>query len=196
MSIKRIFLFLTVLIALSGCNVMKDLGGAYNMTQCKYDYNSISKLSLAGTDLSKGVTLASAPKLLALLSGVTPSSLPLDMTLNLNVNNPNQTAAALQGLQYILSIDDVQFTTGSLNQALSIPAGGTQVLPLNIGVDLATLISGGSKEAVIGIAKNFIGIGDKQSSVTLQLKPTFSVGGVPITSPVYIPVNFSFGGMK
>ncbi len=195
MKIKRIFFLLTVLIALTGCNVMKDLGGAYNMTQCKYDYQSISKLSLGGTDLSKGISLLSAPKLLALLSG-SATNLPLDMTLNLNVNNPNSTAAALQGLQYILSIDNIQFTTGTVNQALNIPAGGTQVLPLQIGVDLATLLTSDTKEAVIGIAKNFIGLGDKTSNVTLQLKPTFSVGGVPITSPVYIPVNFSFGGMK
>ncbi len=195
MNMKRIFLLVTVLATLSGCSVMKDLGGAYNMTQCKYDYKSITNLSLAGTDLSKGITLAAAPKLLALFSG-TASNVPMNFTLNLNVNNPNQTAAALQGLQYILSIDNVQFTTGSVTQALNIPSGGTQVLPLSIGFDLATLLKGDTKDAVAAIAKNFIGIGDKPSSVTLQLKPTFAVGGYPVTSPVYIPVNFSFGGAK
>jgi hypothetical protein len=51
-----------------------------------------------------------------------------------------------------------------------------------------------SKDAVIDIAKNFIGIGNKKSNVKVQLKPTFMIGNVPVTSPVYIPVSFSFGG--
>jgi hypothetical protein len=51
-----------------------------------------------------------------------------------------------------------------------------------------------SKNAVVDIAKNFIGIGTKKSNVSVQLKPTFMIGSVPVTSPVYIPVNFSFGG--
>lgn len=195
MNTKRFFLLLTVLVTLSGCSVMKDLGGAYNMTQCKYDYNSISQLSLGGIDLSKGVSLTAAPRLLALFAGST-NNMPLNFTLNLNVNNPNQSAALLNGLQYILSIDNVQFTTGSLNQSLNIPAGGSQLLPLNIGLDLATLLKGDTKDAVTTIAKNFIGIGDKQSNVTLQLKPTFMVGSYPVTSPAYIPVSFSFGGIK
>jgi LEA14-like dessication related protein len=100
----------------------------------------------------------------------------------------------LNGLQYIISIDDIQFTTGSVNQALNIGAGQSQILPLSIGVDLATLMKSNSKDAVVDIAKNFIGIGNKKSNVSVQLKPTFMVGNVPITSPVYIPVSFSFGG--
>lgn len=98
------------------------------------------------------------------------------------------------GLQYIISIDDIQFTTGVVNQALNIASGQTQTLPLSIGVDLASLMKNNSKDAVVNIAKNLIGIGSKKSNVNVQLKPTFMIGSVPVTSPVYIPVNFSFGG--
>lgn len=118
----------------------------------------------------------------------------MNFTLNLDVKNPNATVAALNGLQYIISIDDVQFTTGQVNQALNIAGGASQTLPLNICVDLATLMSGNSKTAVQNIAKNFIGIGSDKSNVTVQIKPTFMVGGRAITSPMYIPVSFTFGG--
>ena len=100
----------------------------------------------------------------------------------------------LNGLQYVVSIDDIQFTTGSINQALNIAAGQTQTLPISIGVDLASLMKSNSKDAVLNIAKNLAGIGTQESNVNVQLKPTFMIGTVPVTSPMYIPVNFSFGG--
>lgn len=195
MKFKQIILVFAIFFTFSGCDVAKQLGSAFNFTQCKFNYNSISNLSLSGTNLSKGLTAANILQLTSLLTG-SASSIPLDFTLNLDVTNPNQSAASLSGLQYILNIDDVQFTTGTINQAFNVAAGGTQVLPLSIGFDLATLLKGESKNAILNIAKNFLGIGGEKSNVTFQIKPSFNIGGYPITSPAYIPVSFSFGGTK
>lgn len=190
---KKILFLLLTAFTLSGCSVTNELAGAYNMTQCKYSYNSISNLSVSGMNLSSGISALNVVKLTSLLTG-NATSIPLDFTLNLDVKNPNQSAALLHGLQYVISIDDVQFTTGTVNQSLNIASGASKTLPLTIGVDLASLMKNNSKDAVTNIAKNFIGIGNNKSNVTVQLKPTFMVGNMPITSPVYIPVNFSFGG--
>jgi hypothetical protein len=100
----------------------------------------------------------------------------------------------MNGMQYIVSIDDIRFVAGTVDQTLNIGAGQSQTLPLSIGVDLATLMKSNSKDAVVDIAKNFIGIGSKKSNVKIQLKPTFMIGNIPVTSPAYIPVSFSFGG--
>jgi len=193
MKFKQLVLVLAVFFTFSGCDVAKQFGNAFNFTQCKFNYNSITNLSLSGTNLSRGLTAANILQLTSLLMGNAPS-IPLDFTLNLDVTNPNQSAAALNGLQYILNIDDVQFTTGTINQSFSVAGGGTQVLPLQIGFDLATLLKGDSKNAILNIAKNFLGIGNQKSNVTLQLKPSFNIGGYPLTSPTYIPVSFAFGG--
>jgi LEA14-like dessication related protein len=194
MKIKHLILVFTVFFTFAGCDVAKQIGGAYNLTQCKFNYNSITNLFLSGTDLSKGLTAANILQLTSLLTGNVPSSLPLDFTLNLNVSNPNQSAASLSGLQYVLTIDDVQFTTGSIDQAFNVSAGETQVLPLRIGLDLVSLLKGESKDAILTVIKNFVGIGSRKSNVSFQLKPTFDIGGYPLTSPSYIPVSFSFGG--
>lgn len=191
---KKIFgLVLFISVLFTSCGVGSDLSSAYNITKCEYKYKNIANLNVSGMNLSNGISPVYVPKLLSILGG-TASSIPMNFTLNLDVNNPNATTAALNGLQYIISIDNVQFTTGQVNQALSIAGGSTQTLPLNIGVDLATLMSGNSKSAVQNIAKNFIGIGSEKSNVTVQIKPTFMVAGRSVTSPVYIPVSFTFGG--
>ncbi len=197
MKFKLLGLCLSITMMFTGCGTVGEsfegLSSAYNITKCEYNYRSISNLSLSGMNLSNGVSLTNIPKVVSVLSG-TASSIPLDFILNLDIKNPNATAAALNGLQYIISVDDIQFTTGQVNQAMSIASGATQTLPLNIGVDLATLMKGNSKSAVENIAKNFLGIGSQKSNVTVQIKPTFLIGNTPVTSPMYIPVNFSFGG--
>jgi len=195
MNIKTAVFCLSLCMVLAGCDVMKQVGGAYNMTQCKYNYNSISQLTLSGIDMSRGVSITSLPAVLSILSGQA-TSIPMNFNLNLDVSNPNATEAMLHGVEYILSIDNVQFTSGSMNQSLMIPSGGQQMLPIRIGIDLVTLMKGETKDAVTSIVENFIGIGSRQSNVTLQLKPTFMVGNIPVTSPMYIPVSFSFGGGK
>lgn len=193
MKIKNLFFGLWVLLAASSCDVAQQAASAYNMVNCKYSYHSISGLSLAGMNLSNGLSGTNAIRAAALLSG-NASSIPVQFTLNLDVNNPNATPAALNELQYILQVDGIEFTSGSLSQSLHVGAGQTQVLPLAIGFDLAKLMTGQSKDAVTNIAKNFIGLGSEKSHVTLQIRPTFLVNNTPITSPVYIPVSFSFGG--
>lgn len=195
MKTKSIFLLLTVMLTFSGCDVAKQVSGAYNLTQCKYDFNSISAMNLAGVDLSKGISALQVVQLTSVLTG-NASSIPLNFNLNIDVSNPNPTAAMLHGLQYILNIDNVQFTTGTINQALNIASGEKQLLPLSIGLDLATLLKGESKDAALNIVKNIAGINDQKSQVTLQIRPTFMIGNQAITSPAYIPVQFAFGGKK
>lgn len=192
-------LFITLLFLLpfvSGCDVAKQqLSGAYNVINCKYDFNSISSLNLAGINVSQGLSLTNIARATALLSGQA-TSIPLDFTLNLDVSNPNQSTAFLNGLDYILSIDGIQFTTGSLSQTLNVPGGGKSILPLAIGLDLATLLTGESRDAVMGVTKNFLGLSDAKSNVSLQIRPTFLIGNVAVPSPAYIPISFSFGGKK
>lgn len=194
---KRTILTLLVIVAaLTSCDIAKQqAAGMYNLVNCKYSYNSISNLSVSGINASNGLSLTNIVKVTSILTGQA-ESIPLNFTLNLNVNNPNQGTALLSGMDYIVSIDNIQFTTGRVNQSLSIGAKQTQVLPLTIGLDLASLMKSNSKNAITEIAKNFLGIGTQQSKVSVQLRPTFKVGESKITSPMYIPVSFSFGGKK
>ena len=194
---QKIYIFLMVVFMpmLSGCDVTKGLQSALNMRHCEYRYQSITNLTISGMNLSNGISAFQLPQILAILGG-TVSSIPLDFTLNLDVHNPNPSQAAFQAVQYIIQIDDVEFTNGMVNQPFSVDAGQTAQLPIQIGVDIATLISNHSQSAILNIVKNFIGVGTEKSNVTVQLKPTFTVGVSRITSPVYIPVSFSFGGAK
>ena len=178
----------------SGCTVLQNsLSNAYNLANCDYKYHSITNLTISDMNLSKGLTPLMIPKVLAILSSNT-TSIPLNFRVNVDVNNPNSGAAAFQSLLYIISIDDIQFTTGNFTQPFHVNAGETKVLPMDIGLDIIDLMKNNSQTAVMNIIKNFLGLNDTASKVTVQLKPSFRIGEQLFASPVYIPVNFNFGG--
>ena len=187
-------ILILVMLMLSGCNILQTgLSNAYNLANCDYKYRSISNLTISDINLSQGLTPLQIPRVLSILNG-NASSIPLNFTLNIDVNNPNSGAAAFQSLLYIISIDDINFTSGNFSQPFRVESGETKVLPMGIGVDVMELMNNNSKSAVENILKNFLGLSDTASKVTVQLKPSFKVGEQTFTSPLYIPVNFTFGG--
>ena len=183
----------SVMLMLSGCTALQTgLSNAYNLANCDYKYKSVSDITISDINVSKGLSPLMIPKVLLLFSGNT-TSIPMDMTINLDVNNPNAGTAAFQALSYIISIDDIQFTTGNFRQPFSVDAGETKRLPMTIGFDIAELMKKNSGPAIEKIAKNIIGIGNEASKVSVQIKPSFKVGEQTFTSPLYIPITFNIG---
>ena len=180
----------SVMMTFSGCAALKN---AYNLANCDYRYHSIANLAISDMNVANGLTPLMIPKVLAILSG-NASSIPLSFTLNMNVKNPNSGAAAFQSMNYFITIDDIRFTSGNFRQPFHVDAGDTKILPMDIGVDIMELMKNNSRSAVENIVKNFLGLSNTASKVTVHLKPSFKVGEQTFTSPVYIPVDFTFGG--
>ena len=192
---KKIFLLSLFFTCFFSCDVARQVAGTYTMTQCKYDYNSISNLQLVGVDLQNIQSLSSlnpisAANLIAAFSSST-KSLPLDFTLNLNVKNPNTRTAIMNGVSYILEIDGLQMTSGHLSEKLQIAPNQAAKLPISMSFDLRKVMSGESLDAVKNLAFNFAGIGNNSSNVTIKLQPSIQVGNQTIKSPTYIPVSFT-----
>lgn len=190
-------IFLSAFILLNSCDVLKQVGGAYNLSQCKYTYNSINDLELAGVQLNNkrpSFSIADIATLTTILTGGTMQNIPFSMTLNLNIENPNKVPAYLNGLEYMIEVNDMEFTTGQLNKPINVGPGEESVIPLSIGVDLRNLINRYSKDKVASEMGRFIGLSPGGTKVTVKLRPKILVGNVPISSPTYIPVSFQFGG--
>jgi hypothetical protein len=192
---RKIIALLGMAVVLFSCDITQQLAGTYNMTQCKYEYNSISGLTLGGVNLQgvnslSSVNPLSAASLLAAFSS-SSGSLPLEFTLNLNVTNPGLQTALLNGLSYVLEIDGIEMTQGIMNNQFQVASGAKTVLPISMAFDLKKVLSGKSMDAVKNLAFNFAGIGSGSSSVTVKLKPSFIVGKQTISSPSYIPVSFT-----
>ena len=196
---KKAIIILSTILFMYSCDVVQQIGGAYNLLQCKYDYNSIDNIQIAGINLGKGksVSVLQIASLTTILSGGTLQNIPLSMVINLDVANPNEKAAAfLNGMDYEIELNDMELTSGQLDVPVRIEPGESQVVPLSIGVDLKNLMNRYSKEKVSGEMSRFIGITPGETKVTVKLWPKVLIGNTPIKSPTHIPVTFFVGKKK
>lgn len=193
---KKTLFALILVFTLTSCNVLNQIGGAYQLTQCEYKYNTINDIQLAGINLADGksISMSNFASLSSILMGGTMQTIPLSMTLNLDVQNPNQTTALLNALDYAIEINDMEFTTGKIDTPLRVEAGQTSVLPISIGVDLKNLMNRYSRDRVAKEMGGFLGLSSNETKVTVKLWPKVLVGNTLIKVPTAIPVSFTFGG--
>jgi len=195
---KKISFFTLVcsLAIFTSCDVLQQVSQMSNLTKCDFRLESVQQLNLAGINVQNvkkvsDLTMFDAAKL---ASAVASQQFPLDFTLNIEAKNPNTAAAGMTRIDWVLLIDDLEMTRGILDKQVTIPANnGTAVIPMQLHFDLKQALSGKGADAIINFGLNLAGAGNKPSRFTLQMKPTITVNGFPITYPGYLNVKTEFG---
>lgn len=193
---KKLTLLLFATLLLSGCNVFNQIGGAYTLSQCEYTYNSLTNIQLAGINLGDAsrISVSNLATISTVLAGGNQQSIPFNMTLNMDVKNPNNSAAFLNALDYAIEINEMEFASGKMDIPIRIEPGQTHVLPISIGTDLKQLMNRYSQDRLTKEMSSFLGITSDATKVTIKLWPRVLVGQTPIKVPTAIPVVFTFGG--
>jgi hypothetical protein len=193
---KAFFVFTIALtLAMSSCDVLQQVSQMATFAKCDFRLESVQQLSLSGVNV-QNVKKASDLSLLdygKLATAVATQQFPLDFTLNLEARNPNTSPASMTKVDWILLIDNIEMTRGSLDKQVTVPSNnGVSIIPMNMRFDLKQVLSGKSADAIINFGMNLAGTGSKPTRFTLQMKPTLSVAGIPVTYPGYINVSTDF----
>lgn len=194
---KRIMLIVLAAVMLTGCDIMNKIGGAYQLSQSEYRYNSLSNIQLAGINLGNAstISLSNLASISTVLAGnSTMQNIPFSMTLNMDVTNPNSSAAFLDALDYSIMINELEFAEGKMDIPIRIQPGETTVVPIPISIDLKNLMNRYSQDRVANEMSGFLGITPNETTVTVKLWPKLTVGNTLIKVPAAIPVVFNFGG--
>ena len=141
---KRIMLIVLAAVMLTGCDIMNKIGGAYQLSQSEYRYNSLSNIQLAGINLgnASAISLSNLASISTVLAGnSTMQNIPFSMTLNMDVTNPNSSAAFLDALDYSIMINELEFAEGKMDIPIRIQPGETTVVPIPISIDLKNLMN-------------------------------------------------------
>jgi hypothetical protein len=194
--ISRIFILTAGLIlAFNGCTVMNQVNQMVNLAKCEFRIGSVTNLTLAGVYVQNihKISDLSVMDAQRLLRGVTGSNFPLAFTLNVDAKNPNTSTAGMNRLDWILFIDDIQMTSGSVPQTVSIPPNnGVATIPIQFNLNLKQLLTGKSADAIINFGLNLAGVGNKPTRFMIKLKPTIMIGGSQIVYPGYITVKTEY----
>src|SRR5690554_2386747 len=196
---KKVFSILIVALVFTGCDVMNRIGGAYQLSQSEYRYNSLNNIQLAGINLgnASSISVSNLATIATLLAGgATRQTIPFSMTLNMDVTNPNSSAAFLDALDYAILINEMEFAEGKMDVPIRIEPGQTNLVSIPISVDLRNLINRYSQQRVTNEMSAFLGITPNETSVTVKLWPKLTVGNTLLKVPAAIPVVFNFGGKQ
>jgi hypothetical protein len=183
------------LFTMEACSVLNQINQAKNFARCEFRLNSVNNITLAGINV-QNLTSRSQLNLLdagRLALALSQNSLPLNLTLNVDVKNPNAEAAGLNRLDWRMFIDDSELLQNTLSNRTEIPGnGGTAVLPLQVGVNLKQILSGKPLESIGNFAFNLAGEGNKPTRFMLRVKPTLDVMGFNVEYPDYFDVKTEF----
>lgn len=188
--VKKSVWLLVVAVVVSACSLMQAIA----LKDCRYTYAKMTDVSFLGMTSADMLTLTGPARLAVGLLG--KSDAPLDFTIHLNVYNPNQTTAAMEALYYRVLLDSVQVTEGSMKESFMVVGGATEDLPIKLSVDMKALLHSDNRPVITRAIKNIIGLNADPTNVTVLLKPTVRMGSSLVTSPVFIPVNFTYTGKK
>jgi hypothetical protein len=166
-----------------------------NFGKCEFRIESarnmkLGGISIQGKDAVSDLSLYEMGKIGGVIAGGT---LPLTFDLNIEAKNPNPVVAAMNKLDWILLIDDIEMARGILNQRIEVPAGSFANFPVFINLDLMKSINGKSGEALINFAMNLAGTSSRPTRIKLKAKPTIMIGSTPVEYPGYITIRQEFG---
>lgn len=179
----------------TSCGVLEQASELSRLSKCEFRLKEVKSPRLAGIDIS-GVDSYDDLGILdyaAITTAIASKNLPLSFLLNVESKNPNDKLAAMNRMNWILYIDDIEMTKGMVEQRVEIPPNnGTSVIPVNISVNLMEALQGKSGESLLNFGFNLAGSGNRPTRILMKLKPTIYVGSSEIEYPGYINVKTEF----
>ncbi len=181
-----------MIVILTSCSALKEL---ISFTKCEFRMKSIESIRLAGVNLEgkSSINDFKLTDMAMLTQHAIRGTLPLDVLLYIEAKNPNQQSAAINKVEWIAYIDDMEMMTGFVNERIVIPANnGVGIIPLHIQFDMKKAAESSAGKAIANLALNLMNIGERESRFTIKIKPTILVGSFTLDYPGYINITKEF----
>lgn len=156
------------------------LTGAASLMTCQYDVKNVTNPRVGGISLANVTNIESltAGQLAQFSLGMLAGSLPLVAEVNMQITNPNKTAAQIEGLDWQLYFNGANMLSGTTTHPVNVaPNGGRSIVPLEVSVNLMDLFKKESRNEIFQFANGLLHVGESQSAVSLRVRPSFNVGG-------------------
>ena len=188
---KKTLIVLFVTLGLASCDVLTQVAQIANFANCKFNFDSVDQIEMLGVNLSKGMSKSdlNASQLLSLANAIMNKKLPVTFNVNVGVNNPNSMPASMTKMDYIVSLNNKEVISTTLNKSISVGANSNSVVSIPITTDLFQLFSGESADAIVNLAFKLAGASSDPVNVGLKVKPYVSVNGQQLAYPDFISMN-------
>lgn len=191
-AVKKILVLTILFVSLSGCTVLSELTA---LKKCEFSFHSAKEPVIAGVDVMRirsysDLTFLDGQRI---VSNILQKQLPFGITANIEVRNPGAITAAVNHIDWIAFIDDVQISAGRIEDRTEIPGnGGTAIIPVRIETDLFEYLKGDNPKTMLNFGLNLIDAGGQPTRLSLKIKPSVYIGGTALSYPGHFTISKEF----
>jgi hypothetical protein len=189
---RKLLLFGTAILLFNACSALTELAA---LTKCEFRLRSLQDPEVCGIDISQHSSWSdfSFMEGQAVAGQLLQKRLPFEITVNVEVRNPGNSVAAVNSIQWIAFLDDLQLAQGAVQHRVEVsPSGGTSIIPIRIQADLIDYLEGDNPRAMLNFALNLAKAGDQASQVTMKIKPGVLIGTQEVQYPDYFDITKEF----
>ncbi len=191
-TLKRLLIFTSILALVPGCSILSELTA---FTKCEFSFHSAQNPSVCGIDMSNKHSFSDLRFMdgQVILGNLLKESLPFKITANVEVKNPGMTTAAVNSIQWIAFIDDVQVAQGTVTDRVEVASGGgASIIPIIVQADLFDYLKGDNPRSMLNFALNLVDAGNQPTRLSMKIKPSVLIGGQSVHYPGYFTINKEF----
>jgi len=189
---RKIPVFILFLLVLSGCSALTELSA---FKKCEFRLYSFQDPTVCGIDISERTSWSDFSFMDAQVIGANllRGALPFDITVNVEARNPGMSTAAVNSIEWLAYIDELEVAGGVVERRVEVPpSGGLAIIPLKVHADLINYLEGDNPQAMMNFAMNLLGAGDQPSQITMKIKPSVLIGGQNISYPGFFTITQEF----
>ena len=192
LSLKKLIVFSSIFMLMSGCAILSELTA---LTKCEFSFHSAQDPVASGIDISNKQSFSDFNLLdgQLILRNLLKQSLPFEITANVEVKNPGVATAAVNSIQWIAFIDDIQVAQGTVADRIEVaPGSGTSLIPIRIRTDLFNYLEGDNPRTMLNFALNLVDAGNQPTRLSMKIKPSVMIGAQTVTYPGYFTIAKQF----
>lgn len=138
-----IFSFVVLSVLLNSCMLVKQAAEYDRFVKSKFTIHSVSLNEVAGINFSKTSSERDInfSEVLKLTAAILKDTLPSTLVLNVEVFNPFDKDAGVQGMEWKALQNNLIVAKGNIEKPLLVPPHLKETFPLNVNVNLSKLIT-------------------------------------------------------
>ena len=193
--ITKLLVIMFMTMTFTACQELAQIASqaaqVVNLKNCTFDVNGVNNINMLGIDISKGMDQNSLNfnQLANVMSSLANRKLPVTFNVNLDVDNPNNIAASLGKMDYIISLNNKEVISSTFTQGFSIPANSKGKISIPISTDLFQLFSGETADAVLNLAFKLAGAKSNPVNLGVKVKPYIKINNQSLAYPDFITIN-------
>ena len=189
---RKLLILISLIILVPGCALLTELTA---LTKCEFSFHSAQDPSVCGVNVSAKRSFSDFSFVdgQVIAANMLKGTLPFTIIANVEVKNPGTMKAAVNAIEWIAFIDDIQVAQGIVNDRIEIaPTGGRSIIPVSIRTDLFDYLEGDNPRTMINFALNLVDAGNQPTRLSMKIKPSVLIGGQSVYYPGFFTISKEF----